>query len=65
MRKEGTEEGRGIVKDAQERSQALLAEAKLKAEEEKAYVLRESEKEVAKMAVLAAEKILRTTNSAA
>ncbi len=64
LRKEGTEEGRNIVKEAQEKSQSLLSDAKQKAEEEKAFILRESEKEVAKMAVLAAEKILRTASTA-
>ena len=64
LRKEGGIEERKIIKEAQEKSQTLLLNAKAHAEEERAFILRESEKEVAKMAVLAAEKILRTAHTA-
>jgi F-type H+-transporting ATPase subunit b len=47
------------IRETQERSAALLAEARKHAEDERAHMLRESEREVAKMAILAAEKILR------
>ena len=57
------EEGKGertaMVKNAQERSEALLAEARAQAEEAKRKALADSEKDVARMAVLAAEKILK------
>lgn len=65
LRKEGSLQERAMVRDAGEKSAAMLAEAKAKAEEERAYILRESEKDVAKAAILAAEKILRTSAHAA
>lgn len=65
LRKQGIEEERRLLREAQEKSAVLLDESRKKAEEERAYILRESEKEVAKMAVLAAEKILRTNSTAA
>ncbi len=59
LHKQGIEAERKMLREAQEKSAATLAEAKSKAEEERDYILRESEKEVARMATLAAEKILR------
>ncbi|OGZ05091.1 MAG: ATP synthase F0 subunit B [Candidatus Lloydbacteria bacterium RIFCSPHIGHO2_01_FULL_49_22] len=61
LRKEGSLQERAMVREAGEQSAAILADAKAKAEEERAYILRESEKDVAKAAILAAEKILRTS----
>ena len=51
--------GAKIVSDAQERGERTLLDAKTKAEEMKRRAQKESEKEVAKAAILAAEKILR------
>lgn len=57
------EEGKGeraaIVKNAQERSEALLLDARAQADEAKRRALADSEKDIARMAVLAAEKILK------
>lgn len=50
--------GDQMVRDAQAKSEALLAEAKMRAEEAKKKALQESEAEVARMAILAAEKVL-------
>jgi len=47
-----------IVKAAQSRSDALLAEAQARAEEAKRQAVRASEREIARAAMLAAEKIL-------
>jgi F-type H+-transporting ATPase subunit b len=60
LRKEGIEAERMILREAQEMSTSILTDAHTRAEEERAHLLRESEKEIAKMALLAAEKILRT-----
>jgi F-type H+-transporting ATPase subunit b len=60
LRKQGVETEHSIIRNAQEKSAGLLDDARKRAEEERAYLLRESEKDVARMAVLAAEKILRT-----
>ena len=59
LRKQGFESQHKIVHQAQEMSQTILAEAQSKAQEERAHLLRESEKEIAKTALLAAEKIMR------
>lgn len=59
LHKEGVAEERRIVREAQDRAVALMSEARVKADEERAHLLRESEKEIAKMAILSAEKILR------
>lgn len=45
--------------EARAKAEALIADAALQGNEVKARVLRESEAEVAKLAILAAEKILR------
>jgi F-type H+-transporting ATPase subunit b len=65
LRKEGIEAERKLLRESQEKSVALLTDAKRQAEEEKAHILRESEKEIAKMAVLAAEKLLRGSGKTA
>ncbi len=59
LHKKGVEEERRIVREAQDKSMAILAEAQARAKEEHAYMMKKSEAEMAKMAVLAAEKILR------
>lgn len=48
-----------IVKKAQERSDALLADARASAKEARRRALAESEKDIARMATLAAENILK------
>lgn len=57
------EEGKGeraeIVKDAQKRSDSLMTDARAQAEELRRKALADSEKDIARMAVLAAEKILK------
>lgn len=58
-RTQAEEKAGGIVADAAERSERILEDAKEKSEELKAQALRESEAEITKAAVLAAEKILR------
>ena len=59
LHKEGVAEERRIVREATDKATQLISEAKVKADEERAFILRESEKEIAKMAMLSAEKILR------
>jgi len=54
----GTEKAR-IVKEADARAAQIAADADARATEVAAKALRDSEKEVARLAVLAAEKILR------
>ncbi len=56
----GTEKAR-IVKEADARAAQIAADADARAKETAAKALRDSEKEVARLAVLAAEKILRDT----
>ena len=53
-----TEKAR-IVKEADARAAAIAADADARAKETAAKSLRESEKEVARLAVLAAEKVIR------
>ncbi len=55
---EGKQERGQIVKAAQERSDAVLAEARAQGAELSRRALAESEKEIARTAVLAAEKLL-------
>jgi len=64
VRKDALERERTLLREAEEKSVAILVEAKARAEEERTHILRESEKEVARMAVLAAEKILRERRTA-
>jgi len=49
-----------IVSDAEERASAINADAEARAKETASKMLHESEKEIARLAVLAAEKTLRT-----
>jgi F-type H+-transporting ATPase subunit b len=58
------EKGATIVKDAEDRAQALMRDAEARAEESKRSAMRESEREIAKAAMLAAEKILREAKNA-
>ncbi len=53
------EKGSEIVKQAEERAQSVLRDAELRAEEAKRLALEESSQEIARAAMLAAEKILR------
>ena len=52
-----------ILKEAEDRAAHVAADADARAKEASAKMLRESEKEVARLAVLAAEKILRQGHS--
>jgi F-type H+-transporting ATPase subunit b len=52
-----------IVKEAQSRADGLMKEAQARADEEKRRMLSESEREIARAAMLAAEKILRQTSA--
>ncbi len=54
------EKGSEIVKGAEAKADAALKDATARAEEAKRRALQESEKEIAKAALLAAEKILAT-----
>ena len=56
---EGKTERNTIVKSAQDRAQQIVKDGELAADEERRRALKESEAEVARAAVLAAEKILR------
>jgi len=56
---EGKVERATIVKKAQERSDVMLEDARAEAEEARRRALAESEKDIARMATLAAEKILK------
>lgn len=58
-RMQGREEERDIVGQAQLRADRELREAKARAHELKETALRESEKEIARLAILSAEKILK------
>ncbi len=53
------EKGSEMLKAAQGRSDALMAEASARAEEQKRMAMQESQKEIARAAMLAAEKILQ------
>lgn len=53
------QKGAGILKDAQTRAEAVLAEAQVRAEEVKRQTIAASEREIARVAMLAAEKLLR------
>ena len=53
------EKGAEIVKSAESRAQSVLADAATRAEEAKRLAIKQSEKEITRAAMLAAEKILR------
>ena len=57
------ERGAEIVKGAEARAHATLKDAEARAEEAKRSALKESQKEIARTAMLAAEKILREKNA--
>lgn len=59
LRKQALEHERGVIHDAQEKSHQILEEAMKKAADEREFILRESEKDIARMAILSAEKILQ------
>lgn len=59
LRKQALEQEREILHAAEEKKHAVLADAIAKAEDEREYILRETEKDITRMAVLAAEKILQ------
>lgn len=58
-REEAGSEKTRIVKEAEARAAAVAADAEARAKETAAKSLRESEKEIARLAVLAAEKAMR------
>ncbi|TSC62846.1 MAG: F-type H+-transporting ATPase subunit b [Parcubacteria group bacterium Athens0416_74] len=53
------EKGTQIVRDAEEKAHGVMRDAEARAEEAKRLALQESEKEIARAAMLAAEKILK------
>ncbi len=57
------EKGAELVEAAQSRADAVLADANARAEEARRQALASSEKEIARTAMLAAEKILRSKTS--
>ena len=59
-RERADEKGIELVKSAETRSVALFAEVKARAEEERRQVLKSAEADIARAAVLAAEKILHS-----
>lgn len=61
-RSRADERGVEIMKAAETRAAATMKEAAERAEEAKRMVLKESEREIARAAMLAAEKILRGTS---
>lgn len=60
-REAATSEKTRIMKEAEARAAQVALDADMRAKETAAQALRESEKEVARLAVLAAEKVLRKT----
>ncbi len=59
-REAATGEKTRITKEAEARAAAIAADADARAAETAAKALRESEKEIARLSVLAAEKVLRS-----
>ncbi|MDO8552680.1 MAG: F0F1 ATP synthase subunit B [bacterium] len=59
-RSRAEEKGAEILKSAEAQAQGVLADAASRAEEAKRLAIKESEKEITRAAMLAAEKILRT-----
>lgn len=62
-RSRATQEGAEILKRTQEKADQLLHDANLRAEEAKRQALAAGQKEIARAAMLAAEKILREKHS--
>ncbi|MDO8520636.1 MAG: F0F1 ATP synthase subunit B [bacterium] len=62
IRKQATQVEKETLCGAQEKSMSLIAEARVKADAEREHLMRESEKDIARMAILAAEKILKEKN---
>ncbi len=62
-RSKATQEGADILKRTQEKADQLLADAAARAEEAKRQALAAGQKEIARAAMLAAEKILREKHS--
>ena len=60
-RTRANEQGVEIIRSAENRADSILADAKARAEEEKRQALFESEKEITRAALLAAERILKTS----
>ena len=52
-----------LMKEAEEKANALMAEGAARAEEAKRQALKESEREIARAAMMAAEKVLRQKSS--
>jgi len=59
LKKDAEARNHASIHDAHEKGESIIAEAHKKAEDARAHLLRESEKELAKIAILAAEKVLR------
>lgn len=60
-RESATSEKTRIMKEAESRAAAVAADAEARAKESQERALRESEKEIARLAILAAEKTLRAS----
>ena len=58
-RERAEEKGNELVRGAETRAEAVLADAEARAEETKRQALKQSERDIAHAAMLAAEKILR------
>lgn len=63
-RSSAEEKGASILKDAETRAAQVMKDAEARAAESQRQAMRESEREIAKAAMLAAEKILRDTKNA-
>jgi F-type H+-transporting ATPase subunit b len=59
LKKRAENDSRATMREAQEKGNAIISESRQKGEEEKAYILKQSEKEIARMVVLGAEKVIR------
>ncbi|RJR14446.1 ATP synthase F0 subunit B [Candidatus Parcubacteria bacterium] len=58
-RERAEEKGSELLRTAETRAEAVLADAQARAEESKRQALKQSEREIARAAMLAAEKVLR------
>lgn len=58
-REHAEEKGSQLMRAAETRAEAVLADAEARAEESKRQALKQSEREIARAAMLAAEKVLR------